>query len=131
MTDNPVNDIPHTSKRARLRQFVTTHQQRVFACAIICLIAGVILAHRLAPGIHVEKVVLAGDTPALKFVPAGDGPHPVALLGHGYTGTKENLFWYAEALSEAGFVCYSVDLPGHGESQLPFTPLNVAQAIGR
>jgi hypothetical protein len=76
-------------------------------------------------------VVLAGDTPALKFIPPGVGPHPVALLAHGYSATKETLFWYAEALSEAGFVCYSVDLPGHGESQQPFSPLNAAHAIGR
>ena len=125
-----VNESPGVSKRDRLRRFLTIHWQRITAAATICFIAGVSLAHRLAPGIRVEKVILTGETPALKFIPAGDGSHPVALLAHGYSATKETLFWYAEALSEAGFVCYSVDLPGHGESLQPFTALNTARALG-
>jgi pimeloyl-ACP methyl ester carboxylesterase len=126
----PVNESPRISKRDRLRRLLTTHWQRITAAAIICFIAGVFLAHRLEPGLRIEKVVLAGNTPALKFIPPGDGPHPVALLAHGYSATKETLFWYAEALSAAGFVCYSIDLPGHGESQQPFTALNAAGSVG-
>ncbi len=126
-----VNQTPLTPIRTRLRHFVDRNQQRVTAAAIVWFILGVILSHHLPSGVRVEKVMLAGDTPALKFIPASAGPHPVALLAHGYSGTKENLFWYAEALSEAGFVCYSVDLPGHGESQELYSPLNVAHAIGR
>lgn len=101
------------------------------AVAAACFLAGVALSYRLAPGIRVEKVTLAGDTPALKFVPTGAGPHPVALLAHGYSASKETLFWYAEALSGAGFTCYSVDLPGHGESQQPYSFLEAAHALGR
>jgi pimeloyl-ACP methyl ester carboxylesterase len=129
--DNLVNQTPPASKRVRFRHFLERNQRRATAAGIVCFLAGIILSHHLAPGVHVEKAVLSGDTPAVKFVPAGAGPHPVALLAHGYSGTKENLFWYASALSEAGFVCYSVDLPGHGESQQLFSPLNAAQAIGR
>jgi hypothetical protein len=108
-----------------------TNQHRIAAVAIVCFIAGVILSHRLEPGIRIEKVTLAGDTPALKFIPAGAGRHPVALLAHGYGATKETLFWYGEALSAAGFVCYSVDLPGHGESRQPYSFLEAAHALGR
>jgi hypothetical protein len=88
----------------------------VAAIAVAMFIAGVVLSHRLEPGVRAQTVTLAEDTPALKFTPAGLGSHPVVLLAHGYTGTKENLFCYAEALAAAGFVCFSVDQPGHGIS---------------
>jgi hypothetical protein len=60
--------------------------------ATVCLIAGVALSHRVEPGIRVEKVTLAQNTPALRFMPTGAGPHPVALLVHGYAASKETSF---------------------------------------
>jgi len=91
------------------------------AVAIGLFVAGVALSHRVEPGIRVEAVTLAGNTPALKFLPAAPGPHPLALLAHGITGSKENLFRFGEALAAAGFVCYAVDLPGHGASPQSFS----------
>ena len=64
--------------------------------------------------------MLAGQTPTLKFVPQSPGPHPVALLAHGVTASKETLFRIGESLTTAGFICYAVDLPGHGQSSQPF-----------
>src|SRR5882724_3787067 len=84
--------------------------------AAVGFITGVALSHLIEPGVRVEKVTLAEDTPALKFIPTGAGPHPVALLAHGYASSKETLFRYGEALAAAGFICYSVDQPGHGAS---------------
>ena len=43
--------------------------------AAVCLITGVALSHRVEPGIRVEKVTLAQDTPALRFMPTGAGAH--------------------------------------------------------
>ncbi|MGB7745896.1 MAG: hypothetical protein WBN75_01235 [Verrucomicrobiia bacterium] len=60
--------------------------------AAVCLVVGIVLSHLIEPGVRVQKVTLAEDTPALKFLPATPGPHPVALLAHGYTGSKETLF---------------------------------------
>jgi pimeloyl-ACP methyl ester carboxylesterase len=99
----------------------------IAGAAAVCLGVGIVLSHRVEPGVRVLKVTLADDTPALKFLPAGPGPHPVALLAHGYAGSKETLFRYGEALAAAGFVCYSVDLPGHGAS--PQTPTNYMNAV--
>lgn len=81
------------------------------AAAIAALILGAILSRVIEPGVRVEKVTLAEDTPALKFIPPGAGPHPVALLAHGFAGSKETLFRYGEALAAAGFISYSVDEP--------------------
>ena len=109
----------------------------IVATAIAFFVAGVIFSHRVEPGVRVKTVTLAGDTPAFEFLPAGSGPHPIALLAHGYTSSKEWLFRYGEALAAAGFVCFSVDLPGHGASPRFFSSSGtahmleeVAQAVG-
>lgn len=102
------------------------------AAAIASLITGVVLAHLVEPGVKVEKVILAGDTPAIHVFPrAISAPHPVALLAHGVTGSKENLFRIGEALAAAGFDCYTVDLPGHGESRQIFSRDDIVKKFGR
>ena len=114
----------------RIKSVLDKNIRFIAAVAIAFFVTGVILSHRVEPGVRVKTVTLAGDTPALKFIPAGSGPHPVALLAHGYSATKENLFWYAEALSAAGFICYSVDLPGHGESRRLYSFVEAAHTLG-
>ena len=106
--------------------------------AIACIAVGVALSHCVEHGVRVEHVTLAGDTLALQFLPAGPGPHPVALLAHGVTASKETLFRFGEALAAAGFVCYAFDFPGHGESvhgvsgkRIMRTPEEVAKALGQ
>ncbi len=99
-----------------IRGFFERNNRFIAAASIICFVFGLALSHRIEPGVRVQKVTLAEETPALKFLPAGPGPHPVALLAHGYAGSKETLFRYGEALAAAGFICYSVDQPGHGAS---------------
>ena len=105
--------------------------------AIACFAAGVALSRRVEPGVRVEAVTLAGDTPSLRFLPADPVPHPIALLAHGVTASKESLFRLGEALAAAGFVAFAVDLPGHGDSARLFslgenarTLEGVARAVG-
>lgn len=88
-----------------IRGFLERDNRVIAAASIICFVTGIVLSHRMEPGVRVQKVTLADDTPALKFLPAGPGPHPVALLAHGYAGSKETLFRYGEALAAAGFIC--------------------------
>jgi hypothetical protein len=88
----------------------------VIAAAVAALVLGAILSHVIEPGVRVEKITLTGNTRAIRLSPATPGPHPVALLAHGSTGSKENLFRFGEALAAAGFDCYSVDQTGFGES---------------
>ena len=97
--------------------------------AAVCFITGVALSHRVEPGVSVQKVTLAEDTPALKFIPTGAGPHPVALLAHGFASSKETLFRYGEALAAAGFICYSVDQPGHGASPRTLTFMEAVHTL--
>jgi len=65
--------------------------------AIISVGAGAALSHVIEPGVRVEKIMLTTNTPALRIFPATPGPHPLALLAHGCTGSKEMLFRFGEA----------------------------------
>jgi hypothetical protein len=94
--------------------------------AAVCFITAVALSHVIEPGVRVEKVMLTRNTPALRIFPTTPGPHPIALLAHGATGSKENFFRFGEALAAAGFDCYSVDQAGHGESPQPWSITNLA-----
>src|SRR5437773_12277423 len=97
----------------------------VITAASAALIFGAILSRVIEPGVRVEKVMLTPNTPALRLFPATPGPHPIALLAHGATGSKENMFRFGEALAAAGFDCYSVDQAGHGESPQPCSFTNI------
>lgn len=97
----------------------------IVAAAFASVILGAILSRTVEPGVRVERVMLATNTPTLRIFPATPGPHPKALLAHGNGGSKEMLFRYSEALAAAGFDCYSVDAAGHGESPLTCTRTNL------
>lgn len=105
---------------------MNTYRNWIIAgAAAICLVTGIALSHRVEPGVRVEKVMLATNTPALRIFPEAPGPHPVALLAHGNGGSKEMLFRFGEALATAGFDCYSVDQAGYGESPQSCSRTNV------
>jgi hypothetical protein len=101
----------------------------IVGVAAVCFVSAVTLSHLVESGVRVQKVTIAEDTPALKFIPTGTGPHPMALLAHGYASSKEALFRYGEALAAAGFICYSVDQPGHGASPRAYTLMEAAHAL--
>jgi pimeloyl-ACP methyl ester carboxylesterase len=97
----------------------------IVVAVIISVGAGAALSHVIEPGVRVEKIMLATNTPALRIFPATPGPHPIALLAHGNGGSKEMLFRFGEALAAAGFDCYSVDQAGYGESPQPWSLTNI------
>jgi len=103
----------------------TNAHRWIVVVAIVCVAAGAALSHVIEPGVHVEKIMLTTNTPALRIFPATPGPHPIALLAHGNGGSKEMLFRFGEALAAAGFDCYSVDLAGYGESPQPCSLTNI------
>ena len=97
----------------------------IVVAAIISLGVGAVLSHVIEPGVQVEKLMLASNTPAPRIFPATPGPHPKALLAHGNGGSKEMLFRFGEALAATGFDCYSVDQAGFGESPRRWSLTNI------
>src|SRR5208283_2671766 len=69
-------------------------------------------------------------TPAIHLFSKTSGAHPVALLAHGVTASKETMFRFGEALAVAGFDCYAVDLAGHGESRLRCSGTEMVAQMG-
>ncbi|MGD0744827.1 MAG: alpha/beta fold hydrolase [Verrucomicrobiota bacterium] len=121
-----------------IRNVLDKNNRCIATAAIAFFVTGVLLSQRVEPGVRVKTVTLAGNTPALEFLPAGLGPHPVALLGPGFAAPKETLFRYGEALAAAGFECFVLDFPGHGASpqqqysltEAVRTVAEVARAVG-
>lgn len=107
----------------------TPAQLWIVAVAIISLGAGAALSRVVEPGVRVEKVMLATNTPTLRLFPTTPGLHPKALLAHGNGGSKENLFRFGEALATAGFDCYSIDQAGFGESPQRWSLINILQSF--
>jgi hypothetical protein len=97
----------------------------IVVAAIISVGAGAALSHVIEPGVRVKIIMLTTNTPTLRIFPATPGSHPIALLAHRCTGSKEMSFRFGEALAAAGFDCYSVDQAGHGESQRPCSLTNI------
>ncbi|WP_454194059.1 alpha/beta hydrolase [Nocardia sp. Marseille-Q1738] len=51
------------------------------------------------------------------YLPADSGPVPCVVLCHGYSGTMDRLFDYAERFAAAGFAALVFDYRGFGESE--------------
>jgi hypothetical protein len=113
----------------RIQGFLEGSNRFIAAASIICFAVGLALSHRIEPGVRVQKAMLAEETPAFAFLPAGPGPHPVALLAHGSPASKETVFRYGEALAAAGFICYGVDLPGYGASPRTYTFMDTVHTL--
>jgi len=70
------------------------------------------------PSVRLEPVVGDHTAPALLFVPSGDGPLPLVLLGHGAHLSKDDAVMQVLARGFARGVPAGValmDCPGHGE----------------
>lgn len=50
--------------------------------------------------------------PVVKDAPIEAGPHPVALLSHGFSGLWRNQAWLAEQLAQDGYIAVSLNHPG-------------------
>ena len=76
-------------------------------------------------GVEVERFQLADSykTPAIHFSPAaGHRSTVVAVLVHGHQCNKAMMAQLARYLAAGGVDAFTIDLPGHGESQSAFSP---------
>lgn len=62
-----------------------------------------------------EIAIGSQEIPALLVRPRADGPHPAAIVQHGYGADKSDLLPLGEYLAERGFVILLPDAWGHGE----------------
>ncbi len=67
-------------------------------------------------------------TPYIHFIP-DSLPIATAILVHGLNSNKEFMQTFAMALTDAGVETYIIDLPGHGDSSLPFNYRDSLRAV--
>ncbi|SIT65657.1 Serine aminopeptidase, S33 [Ectothiorhodosinus mongolicus] len=64
----------------------------------------------------------AGATPITAYEPPGTEPLPVAILAHGFAGSRQMMQPLAITLANQGFLAVTLDFAGHGANTQPFIP---------
>ncbi len=71
----------------------------------------------------IETLLMKGlgvDIPAIKITLSDDFPN--VLVIHGFGGNKEEQLGLSWRISNLGYNTFTIDLRGHGENTLPFSP---------
>lgn len=63
----------------------------------------------------------AGGTPATVWRLPGAEPAPVAVIAHGFAGSRQLMEGFAIALARAGYIAVAYDLAGHGRNPVPMS----------
>jgi pimeloyl-ACP methyl ester carboxylesterase len=65
-----------------------------------------------------EEITIGGPitVSALRFIPRGEKLNAVAVVAHGFSGSKEVMSTFCAELAKAGVTAYCFDFPGHGSS---------------
>lgn len=91
----------------------------VLAGALVLL--AVLMLERAQTGLTVEELTI-GTTPATLYRPAGVIEPPVAVVAHGFAGSRQMMAPTARSLAQAGVAALSFDFPGHGRNPVPMSP---------
>ncbi len=57
--------------------------------------------------------------PVIEIIPASGETPLVAIVAHGFAGSKDLMTGFGDELARAGITTYIFDFPGHGESPVP------------
>lgn len=57
----------------------------------------------------------SASLPVSIWMPTTPGPYPVALVGHGLGGSRDDAAYFAQAFTDSGWALIAVDAPKHGE----------------
>jgi len=97
------------------------------AFLIVLLLAA--LAYGRIPGHRDSKVFATSPpTPYFHYTPTGISKGKI-LVVHGLDASKSVTNIISSALADAGFEVFSIDLPGHGDSSVPFTAFSARDAV--
>ena len=91
---------------------------------LILALAGALLSvwqlERARAGVEITALAV-GPTPATVYRLPGAGPAPVAVIAHGFAGSRQLMEGFALALARAGYIAVSYDLQGHGRNPVPMS----------
>lgn len=122
-----VNSAAHSSETQR---WCTTRNVRFYLTLAFCPLLGLVALQYSRLTSNRQSGVFAADppTPYFHYLPRIPN-HGRVLMVHGLNGNKEMMNPLGFALADAGFDVYSIDLPGHGASRVPFSSIRAKEAV--
>ncbi len=94
------------------------HKWAFGAVALVALCVGVFLLERQRAGLEIihDRV---GTTPVTVTRAVEEGP--VAVIVHGFAGSRQMMAAWSESFARAGYIAVAVDLEGHGRNPVPMS----------
>ena len=92
----------------------------VLILALAAVALSVWQLERVRSGILITALQV-GSTPATVYRLPDTGPAPVAVIAHGFAGSRQMMEGFALVLAGAGYIAVSYDLQGHGRNPVPMS----------
>jgi dienelactone hydrolase len=107
-----INPVPSRSRRWRLVDAM------IGIVALGLIAAGLIWLGGTDRGLIDSEVALE-QAPVTVYSPLDAEQAPVAVIAHGFAGSRQMMQPFATTLARNGYVAVSFDFPGHGSNPLP------------
>ena len=85
----------------------------VAVLAAVLIIASTVQLWRTSNGVRTERVILA-DSPATVYRPTAAQEAPLAIVAHGFGGSRQMMEALSRTLARSGFAVVAFDFIGHG-----------------
>jgi hypothetical protein len=92
----------------------------VLLAATLVAVVAVVALERQRAGLEVERITL-GSSPVTVWSAAEFQAAPLAVVAHGYAGSRQMMQPLAITLARSGFVVAAFDFHGHGRNPEPMT----------
>ncbi len=89
--------------------------------ATLAIVAAVWQLESGRSGLTIAPFAVPDGPPATIFLPPGDEPAQVAIVAHGFAGSRQLMEPFALTLAHAGYVVVTFDFMGHGRNPRPMT----------
>jgi dienelactone hydrolase len=99
---------------------VTMARWAVLILSLLGCLVSVWRLEQARSGIEISALRV-GSTPATVYRLPGASPAPVAVIAHGFAGSRQLMEGFALTLARAGYVAVSYDLEGHGRNPVPMS----------
>ncbi|MCA3559368.1 MAG: alpha/beta hydrolase, partial [Rhodobacter sp.] len=95
-------------------------RRAVLVLALVAAALSVWQLERARSGVVITPL-LVGSTPATVYRLPDTGPAPVAVIAHGFAGSRQLMEGFGLVLARAGYIAVSYDLQGHGRNPVPMS----------
>lgn len=95
-------------------------RRAVLVLALVAAALSVWQLERARSGVVITPLQV-GSTPATVYRLPDTGPAPVAIIAHGFAGSRQLMEGFGLVLARAGYIAVSYDLQGHGRNPVPMS----------